>query len=94
MTADIIRSEGVSSLFKGYQCAYYGGMIYGAAYFTAYKQLKTYFMPIFEERSKFLTYFVSSILAEAVGCCFFYPTELAKVRAQTGYGGKYNSFGH
>jgi hypothetical protein len=90
MFNDVIKTEGVAGLFKGYSACYYSSILYGYLYFYIYKGFKYHVKETeaFKARQhstsvKALVYASASTVAEIVSLFIYYPFELTKIRLLT-----------
>mmetsp|Transcript_104849 Transcript_104849/g.144997 ORF Transcript_104849/g.144997 Transcript_104849/m.144997 type:complete len:102 (-) Transcript_104849:28-333(-) len=92
MLGTILKDEGgvVSGLFKGYSAAFYGAMVAGGIYFTAYKAFKEWTRSLLFKSQKdgrelspgrqALMFSFASMLAEISSLVVYFPFEVLKLR--------------
>lgn len=84
MISKIYRKDGILGFGKGFSAAFYGGAIYGFAYFTVYKILKGHFKEFFGDTIDMtLCYFLASFTAECICLLVKLPYDLIKCRLQS-----------
>ncbi len=79
--ASIYRNEGLRSLYRGFLPAIAGTVPGVCLYFTAYKMSKAELEARFHWNS-YMIDFTAGLLAEAVSCVVWVPTDVMKERAQ------------
>jgi hypothetical protein len=87
MIRRIIDKEGMFGFWRGASATYYGALLGGFIYFSAYKSLKNYLKeyenPIHKGRIHTFAYLISSLLGESLFLVFYYPYDLIRTRMQT-----------
>lgn len=81
---------------RGFSAAFYGGIIYGFAYFSIYKVLKGYFRDYFDNTVDLaLVYLLASFTTEVLTLSVKFPYDLIKCRLQSvNYIFKYQNLPH
>lgn len=81
MMQKIYRKEGIFGFGKGISAAFYGAAIYGFAYFSIYKLLKTYLADKFGGKYDMAAvYLLASFTTECLTLCVKFPYDLMKCR--------------
>jgi Mitochondrial carrier protein len=90
MMKNVLKTEGVTGLYKGYTASYYSSILYGYLYFYLYKGVKghlkesdTYRNSSHSTGLRALIYASSSTIAEIISLFIYYPWELVKIRLLT-----------
>jgi len=89
MLRSVLKTEGVSGLFKGYSACYYSSIFYGYLYFYMYKGIKCYLKEseLYQNSKstslRALIYASSSTIAEIISLFIDYPDELVKISLLT-----------
>lgn len=80
----IMASEGLYGFWRGASSTYYGALVGGFIYFSAYKYLKNK-LKVYEQSEKLnsFAYLVSSLLGETLFLVIYYPYDLIRTRMQT-----------
>jgi Mitochondrial carrier protein len=79
------QSTGFSGVYRGLAAALVGGVPATCIYLTSYEASKRHLSTVpYVGDSPFLVYFCSGIVAEAVSCSIFVPTDVVKERLQVG----------
>jgi hypothetical protein len=87
MIRRIIDKEGMYGFWRGASATFYGALLGGLIYFSAYKWLKNYMKkyenPAHKSRIHTFAYLISSLLGESLFLVFYYPYDLIRTRMQT-----------
>jgi Mitochondrial carrier protein len=84
MIHKIYKKEGLVGFGKGFSAAFYGAAIYGFAYFSIYKVLKSYFKDKFGDKVDMaICYLIASFTTEALTLIVKFPYDLIKCRLQS-----------
>jgi hypothetical protein len=85
MIQRIMDKEGLFGFWRGASATYYGALLGGLIYFSAYKYLKKHLSKLHENKEglNYLTYLASSLLGETLFLLFYYPYDLIRTRMQT-----------
>lgn len=89
MMKNVLKTEGVQGLFKGYSACFYSSIFYGYLYFYMYKGIKCYlketelYQHSHSTSLRALIYASSSTIAEVISLLIYYPYELVKIRLLT-----------
>lgn len=83
MIKNVYKRDGSYGLYRGFTTSYYSSAVAGFVFFGIYKGLKIKLKEIYEPKTQNqcgMIYLVSSIVAEAITLCLYYPFEIIKVR--------------
>ena len=86
------RSEGITSLYRGFGAVIIGGTPGTMAYFCSYEWIKTSIRKRDDALPEFAIYFGAGMLAETIACIIYVPVDVIKERLQVQNDASKNTF--